>query len=203
MSNFVLHGPGGVGTLDKNVRRPGPAQDGLNKLFASHLPNVAPPSEQEYFTPWYPGLQDADADPNGSDAPISFRTGIGDRRVAPRGGGLDLENVGGAIEGWMRKMASRASTILSESSSGSGGGKGSAVPVIGAVGGDLGDLIELRDDAFDVGGDGENEEVGRWRYDTGSLIKPSGSAQYENARKDAGPVIKERGRGRSRGTKND
>ncbi|KAL8695586.1 MAG: hypothetical protein Q9224_003326, partial [Gallowayella concinna] len=46
-SNFPslhLQGPGGVGTLGKDVRGPGPAPDGLNKLFAAHLPNVAPRS---------------------------------------------------------------------------------------------------------------------------------------------------------------
>ncbi|KAL8654847.1 MAG: hypothetical protein Q9226_003267, partial [Calogaya cf. arnoldii] len=44
-SNFPslhLQGPGGVGTLGKDVHGPGPAPDGLNKLFAAHLPNVAP-----------------------------------------------------------------------------------------------------------------------------------------------------------------
>lgn len=31
-----------MGTLGKDVHGPGPAPDGLNKLFAAHLPNVAP-----------------------------------------------------------------------------------------------------------------------------------------------------------------
>lgn len=70
-----LHGPGGVGTLDAGVRSPGPAQDGLNKYIAPHLPSVVP---RESFE-------------SASD------------NVA-----IGLENVGNAIEGWMKKVATRA-----------------------------------------------------------------------------------------------
>ncbi|KAL8858456.1 MAG: hypothetical protein Q9178_004954 [Gyalolechia marmorata] len=71
-----LQGPGGVGTLGKDVRRPGPAPDGLNKLFAAHLPNVAP---RESFE--------------------SMRSNASS---------TGFENVGGAIETWVRKMANKA-----------------------------------------------------------------------------------------------
>lgn len=64
-----------MGTLGRDVRSPGPAQDGLNKLFAAHLPNVAARSSFE-------------------STHSNSSTGI--------------ENVGGAIEGWVRKMASKA-----------------------------------------------------------------------------------------------
>ncbi|KAL9614600.1 MAG: hypothetical protein Q9167_000888 [Letrouitia subvulpina] len=76
-SNFTrqLHGPGGVGTMGEDARGPGPAQDGLNKLFAAHLPNVAPRSSFDSIH-------------------SNSSTGI--------------ENVGGAIEGWVRKMANKA-----------------------------------------------------------------------------------------------
>ena len=70
-----LQGPGGVGTLDREVITPGPAQDGLNKFFAAHLPNVAPRSSFESMQ-------------------SNSSTG--------------LENVGGKIEGWVRKVATRA-----------------------------------------------------------------------------------------------
>lgn len=205
VSNFALHGPGGVGTLGKNVRSPGPAQDSLNKLFSAHLPNVAPPPEQEYFTPWYPGLLDLDAKLDGSDTPTSFRTGAGGQMIAPGtvSGGLDFENVGHAIEGWVRKVALRASTILSEPSSSRAAGRGSAVPVIGAVGGDLGDLIELRDDAFEIGGDDEENEGERGRPGTNAAFAPSGTGQYGTGSLDAGPSVRERGRGRSSGAKID
>lgn len=71
-----LQGPGGVGTLGKGVHNPGPAQDGLNKLFAPHLPNVAPRTSL--------------------DSATSTSSSAG------------IENVGGAIEGWVRKIATKA-----------------------------------------------------------------------------------------------
>ncbi|KAL8744970.1 MAG: hypothetical protein Q9184_007932 [Pyrenodesmia sp. 2 TL-2023] len=75
--SLLLHGPGGVGTLGKDVRGPGPAPDGLNKLFAAHLPNVAPRD--------------------------SFDSQRSDHSSA-----MGIENMGGAIEGWVRKMAGKA-----------------------------------------------------------------------------------------------
>jgi LysM repeat protein len=191
LSNFSLHGPGGVGTLGKNVRSPGPAQDGLNKLFASHLPNVAPPPDQEYFTAWLPSL----LDPEGS---VQF--GNSGARTPSGGVGLELENVGGAIESWMRKMASRASTIIAEQTANANANKRSATPVIGTVGGDLGDLIELRDDAFEVG-DGTNDADSRgiWSRDS-SAAPPKGQFQVsraDNAASGSGAVsgvVRERGR---------
>ncbi|MCJ1364784.1 hypothetical protein MMC16_003901 [Acarospora aff. strigata] len=114
-----LHGPGGVGTLERGGS-PGPAQDGLNKLFAAHLPNVAPRASFE------------------STTSTSSTTGGG------------IENVGGAIEGWVRKLATRAATIIEPQLPGMGLGK-----VIGTKGG-AGDFIELSD-AFEIGeeeGDG-------------------------------------------------
>ncbi|KAI4087409.1 MAG: hypothetical protein LQ344_006799 [Seirophora lacunosa] len=77
-SPFQLHGPGGVGTLGKDVRGPGPAPDGLNKLF----PNVAPRDSSESH-------RSADDHPSSSSAAAA----------------LGIENVGGVIEGWVRKMA--------------------------------------------------------------------------------------------------
>ncbi len=100
-----LHGPGGVGTLGRNVWGPGPEQDGLNKLFAAHLPNVAPRESFESTT-----------------------------SVSSSG----LENVGGAIEGWVRKLASKAANVIE------------GPPVRGQTEG--GDLIELSD-AFEIGDD--------------------------------------------------
>lgn len=84
------------------MRSPGPAQDGLNKLFAAHLPNVAPRSSFE-------------------STHSNSSTGI--------------ENVGGAIEGWVRKMASKAKESVQPP------GRSERVPE--------GDLIELSD-AFEA-----------------------------------------------------
>jgi LysM repeat protein len=181
-NQFSLLGPGGVGTMGKNVRSPGPAQDGLNKLFASHLPDVRPPPGQEYFTPWAPSLLDADS---GTAAQYG-----GSGAITPLGGGdIDLQKVGGAIEGWMRKMGTNVSKMLTEPST-PGQGKRSAVPVIGAVGGDLGDLIELRDDAFEIG-EGESE---RGRPGGNGLLIP-GSEQYQSARPDFNLVLRDRRKG--------
>jgi hypothetical protein len=75
-----LKGPGGVGTLRGGSGlggmgvSPGPAQDSLNKMFAHHLPNVAP---RESF----------------DSVHSASSTG--------------LENVGGVIEGWVRKVGTR------------------------------------------------------------------------------------------------
>lgn len=95
-----LEGPGGVGTLGRDVHNPGPAQDRLNKIFAPHLPNVAPRTSFDSVT-------------------STSSTGV--------------ENVGGAIEGWVRKLASKA--VARVQSPGPGGRSG------------IGDLIELVDSA--------------------------------------------------------
>jgi hypothetical protein len=124
-----LQGPGGVGTLDKDVTSPGPAQDKLNKIFAPHLPNVAPRSSFDSVT-------------------STSSAGI--------------ENVGGAIEGWVRKMASKAATII-ENQPGSGNG--------------VGDLIELRD-SFEIGM-GEDEEDRTPRPSIQSKDKGKGSARVD------------------------
>ena len=95
-----LQGPGGVGTLGRDVHNPGPAQDRLNKIFAPHLPNVAPRTSFESVT-------------------STSSTG--------------MENVGGTIEGWVRKIASKA--VARVQSPAPGGRSG------------IGDLIELVDSA--------------------------------------------------------
>ncbi|KAH0556834.1 hypothetical protein GP486_005375, partial [Trichoglossum hirsutum] len=77
VANRVLHGPGGVGTLGAGVCIPGPAEDGLNRYIATHLPSVLPQSSFE-----------------------------GSSKVS------GLENVGNAIEGWVRKIATRATAIV-------------------------------------------------------------------------------------------
>ncbi|KAI9791179.1 MAG: hypothetical protein M1835_000496 [Candelina submexicana] len=130
-----LHGPGGVGTLGKNVRGPGPEQDGLNRLFAAHLPSVAPRESFESTT-------------------SASSTG--------------LENVGGAIEGWVRKIATKAATIVE------------GTPTKGRVEG--GDLIELSD-AFEIG----DEEMG----DAGN-IDDSRIAGLASARQDQDTLLRER-----------
>ncbi|KAL8780629.1 MAG: hypothetical protein Q9194_000820 [Teloschistes cf. exilis] len=123
-----LRGPGGVGTLSgKDVKAPGPAQDGLNRLFAKHLPDVAP---RESF-------ESARSNHSSSNG---------------------LENVGGKIEGWVRRMVDK-------------GVKG--VAAAGVVSSReqsrtrKGDVIELSTDAFEIGGDDEGNDAGRRGLDDG------------------------------------
>ncbi len=192
-----LHGPGGVGTLGRNVRVPGPAQDGLNKNFAQYLPSVAPPPGQEYFTPWAPSLLDAG---NGTS---SQRGGSG--AITPiHGAGMDLQDIGGAIEGWVRKVGNQAQKLLTEPNA-PGQGKRSAVPVLGSVGGDLGDLIELQDDPFEIGDDEHDRGRARTNEIMASTNEPSTSRsaqQYQSARPDINLVLRDRGR-KGEGSKKD
>ena len=111
-SYFVerLQGVGGVGTLGRDVHSPGPAQDGLNKMFAAHLPDVAPKGSLEDLQ-WQNGQS----------------TG--------------LENIGGAVEGWVRKLAKRAGKGVHANANRSGSRNRG-----------VGDLIEM-DDTSDFGSD--------------------------------------------------
>ncbi|KAI4254598.1 MAG: hypothetical protein L6R42_007131 [Xanthoria sp. 1 TBL-2021] len=149
-SNFPslhLQGPGGVGTLGKDVHGPGPAPDGLNKLFAAHLPNVAP---RESFE---------------STRSNASSTGI--------------ENVGGAIENWVRKMANRAVA--------------SVQPPSATPGSRTGDVIELTN-AFEAGMEFDGGRGGDGGADEGNLMEeerlmlqerfpPRGRVFEESARK--------------------
>ena len=119
-----LQGPGGVGTLGREVRSPGPAQDGLNKLFAAHLPNVAPRDSFE------------SARSNSSHG---------------------IENVGGAIEGWMRKIANKAKESVQPPSY-------SSKPAVG-------DLIELSD-TFELTDDNDGRGTERAGDDADLATQP-------------------------------
>ncbi|KAI6803313.1 hypothetical protein KC361_g754 [Hortaea werneckii] len=194
-----LAGPGGVGTMNRNVRFPGPAQDGLNKVFAKHLPDVAPPSywsHQGLLAPELPGYSD--------DPPTASVSGTGTPTTGGRSQPMNLENVGGAIEGWMRKVAANAKTAMEGSSSaeqqqqqqwrqksasarGPTGGVG--VTARKDRGRGVEDLIEMTDE-FEIGGDDEEEDdeaQGSSRGRKGSVIHvgprnaPSSSTGfYEN-----------------------
>ncbi|KAF1913251.1 hypothetical protein BDU57DRAFT_349214 [Ampelomyces quisqualis] len=194
-TGWGLHGPGGVGTMGRNVRTPGPAPDGLNKKFAQYLPNMAPPPGQEYFTPWAASLLD-------QDSGVSHQFG-GSGAITPiHGTGVDLQEIGGAIEGWVRKVGSQAQKILSEP--GTPGGRRSGKPPHGAVGGDLGDLIELQDDAFEIGDDERERGRARTNNPPASIDQRSGSIrqQFQTSRPDINLVLTDRRR-RGDNSKND
>jgi hypothetical protein len=186
-NGWGLHGPGGVGTLGRNVRSPGPAQDGLNKKFAQYLPNMAPPPGQEYFTPWAASLLD-------QESGVSHQYGGSGALTPINGTGVDLQEIGGAIEGWVRKVGTQAQKMLTEPGT-PGQGKRSAVPVLGAVGGDLGDLIELQDDAFEIGDD--ERDRGRARTDDLMSVDQRSSVihqQFQTSRPDINLVLTDRRR---------
>ena len=152
--------------MNRNVHFPGPAQDGLNKMFAKHLPDVAPPKFQsELYHPDMPMYHD---DP----------TPIGSGSVTPslllnhqvNAGSLGPENVGGAIEGWLRKWTSNmmspaeyAAHVAQQKQQKKGRlGPRTSVGAPGRGVGGVGDLIEMTDE-FEIGADEEDEEDSRGR----------------------------------------
>ncbi|KAE8355064.1 hypothetical protein BDV28DRAFT_129638 [Aspergillus coremiiformis] len=119
-STLQLSGPG-VGTLDHDTMAPGPALDGLSKFFAQHLPNLAP----------------AHAPPNLQDSTESTSNPASNTSTG-------LDNLGGAVEGWVRKMTSRAKASFNELQQSTQSHQiNGAVHRTGAGG--VGDLIELND----------------------------------------------------------
>jgi hypothetical protein len=158
-----LHGPGGVGTLGRNVRLPGPGEDSLNKLLGPHLPNVAPPPTQTVFTPWNPGL-------GLEEDLISFHAeGVPTTLISQSGNGMDIQEMSGAVERWVRKTAKRTASALGTTSANADSKSNTDVRGLGASSG-ITDLIELTD-AFDIG-DGDNEGQGGIQIGGG----PSGSS---------------------------
>lgn len=181
-----LTGPGGVGTMDRNVRCPGPAQDGLNKLMAKHLPDVAPPRNQHsLYQPDLPMYSDAATPSTSGAATPAYPHG-------PSGGNnLHLENVGGAIESWVRRIAKTVQTPTDRSQAAR-----ESVGNSGKGAGGIGDLIEMTDE-FEIGGD-EDEEDHRGRPGTSNLKPGSTATSYFD-----GAMSRERRRNASKGGKHD
>lgn len=137
-----LKGPGGVGTLRglrMEAARPGPAEDTLNRKFKEYLPNLdlAPPEE-------FPRASLTRSTPRASTDSIRSTSSTG------------LGEVGGAIEGWVRKL-------------------GGAKAPRGTVGGRMGDLIEL--DTHSDSGMGEGDEEGEQT----PTLEAGGSSATEEA----------------------
>jgi LysM repeat protein len=154
-----LAGPGGVGTMSKSVHFPGPAQDGLNKMFAKHLPDVAPPRNQvDLYQPELPLYHDDETPQiSGNVTPSLLLNHSGNGNL-----NLHLENVGGAIESWVRRLATKTLTPGESGSQAKGLGKGQVGPrtSVGAPGrgrDGVGDLIEMTDE-FEIGGSEDDEE---------------------------------------------
>ena len=126
-----MRGPGGVGTFSKNVRKPGPAQDGLNSWARKHVPGLAIDSLPSVSLIGGESAHISITDEVGGieDGPMRpLRSGAATPSGA--GQGLGLENAAAAIEGWVRRLA----TIRPGTPRMGGSGEGS-------------DLIELLDGA--------------------------------------------------------
>jgi hypothetical protein len=106
-----MRGPGGVGTLGKNVRKPGPGQDGLNSWAKKLIPGLAIDglpstsvmgSETAHFGFLGGGeeLPSIAEGVNGTD--LLGGSGIVSGSANQ---GMGLENAAAAIEGWVRRLA--------------------------------------------------------------------------------------------------
>ena len=158
-----LAGPGGVGTMNRNVHFPGPAQDGLNKMFAKHLPDVAPPKSQSaLLAPEFPSYTD--------EEPTPFGSGLSTPALGKAH--LTMENVGGAVEGWMRKLASRA-----QQGGGTAAERQRAARANVGGGSGVGDLIEMTDE-FEIGGDVYDRDDGGERGRQGSVVMAGMGTSY-------------------------
>jgi LysM repeat protein len=172
-----MRGPGGVGTFDSNVRRPGPAQDGLNKWARKHIPGIAIDSlpstsifraETAHF-----GFSDELA--SIAEGP-GISTNSGTQTPSSNQGGMGLENAAAAIEGWVRRLA------IKTPGTPKGGGRIEAP-----------DLIELLDGAGSDDGRGFELNPGHLRSST-----PSGTG-----REDLDGVIRGRQSAGAKGAKSD
>ncbi|KAJ5791445.1 uncharacterized protein N7518_008456 [Penicillium psychrosexuale] len=122
-SSIQLSGTG-VGTLDPTSTGPGPALDGFTRFFAQHIPNLAPPQ-----------------------VPDNFRTSSFDSTsTVASNASTSLENIGGAFEGWVRKVATRAKAGINELQQGATTQQGSSR---GRNMWRMDDLIELDDGLVD------------------------------------------------------
>lgn len=186
----LLQGPGGVGTLDRTTRIPGPAPDSLNRILGPHLPNVEPPPYQTVYTPWLTPSDDS------LDDLISFNN-YRQKGIAGGGStGMEWQDVGGAIEKWIRKTARKAATAL-ETSSNNAKGKNVAMQAMSTGTGE-GDLIELVD-SFEIG-EG-NEDSDNLLHMGANSVGSSGLALSGEARD--GIRGRSRGRSSSKGSKID
>lgn len=119
-SGLELSGPG-VGSLDRSTNLPGPAMDGLSKFFAQHLPTLAP-----------------------KQAPPNFESLSENSSTVASSNSTSLDNIGGAVEGWVRKMTARAKSSITDLQQGTSNQQDHGLPQ-GSRRRGFGDLIELDD----------------------------------------------------------
>jgi hypothetical protein len=138
--------------MDKNVRRPGPAQDGFNSWAKKHIPGLAIDSLPSTAIIGGESAHFGFGEELGSITEGGFAGGNGTVTPIPgSNGGLGLENAAAAIEGWVRRLAI----------------KGPGTPkVSGSRGVEPTDLIELLDGAGSDDGRGFELNPGSLRAST-------------------------------------
>lgn len=176
-----MRGPGGVGTLGPKIRKPGPANDGLNSWARKHVPGLAIDglhstsvlgAESAHF-----GFTDRERDELGTIAETP--SGLGAvTPVGSAGTGLGLENAAAAIEGWVRRLA-----VNKGPGTPKGGGRVESQ-----------DLIELLDGAGSD--DGRGFELSPGRVRTGTPVGGTG-------REDLDAVVRGRASAWTKGGKSD
>lgn len=119
-SSIHLSGTG-VGSLDRSTTAPGPAMDGLSKFFSQHMSYLAPPAPPE------------------NQRRSSFGS---ESTVTSNASGL--ENIGGALEGWVRKVAARTKAGINDLQQTSPNQRPADRGRTGGLWG-VGDLIEMDD----------------------------------------------------------
>ncbi|KFY78650.1 hypothetical protein V499_02236 [Pseudogymnoascus sp. VKM F-103] len=82
-----FRGPGGVGTFGPDVKRPGPAQDGLNRWVNRHVPGLT--------------IDDVASKHGAGFSDREGMSGVGD---VSGSGGRGIEVAAAAIEGWVRRL---------------------------------------------------------------------------------------------------
>lgn len=171
-------GPGGVGTLGKNVNKPGPAQDGLNTWAKKHIPGLVIddlPSSSAL------GSETATLGFNDDINHITegrFRPSGGTVTPSGAGQGLGIENAAAAIEGWVRRLA-----------------KGPGTPMFGGTtNAGTGDLIELLDGSSDDG---------RGMESNSTMTRSTPSTAMGTGRWDTDERLRGRSTGPTKGKKSD
>ncbi|KAK0118221.1 hypothetical protein ONS95_012525 [Cadophora gregata] len=172
-----MRGPGGVGTFGKNVRRPGPGNDGLNTWARKHIPGLTMDSLPSRAILGGETAHFGFSDDLASIAESSYNNPDSGSATPSAGQGLGLENAAAAIEGWVRRMA----TITPGTPK--GGGRIEPQP----------DLIELLDGTGSDDGRGFELSPGRLRSDT-----PVGTG-----REDLDGLIRGRATAGAKGGKSD
>lgn len=180
-----MRGPGGVGTLGPKIRKPGPANDGLNSWARKHVPGLTIDrlpstsilgSESAHF-----GFSDRERDELSSIAETPLSSGA-PGSLTPVGslgsGGMGLENAAAAIEGWVRRLA-----VSKGPGTPKGGGRIESQ-----------DLIELLDGTGSD--DGRGFELSPGRVRTGTPVGGIG-------REDLDAVVRGRASGGAKGGKSD